>query len=377
MEEKMPTFNRFLIYMTAVLYFSVPCLTSEKIPPETIKKHLEYIRSLDKANPKESQNINKQMDQIWEDFNKDPGTVLPILNQELKNELLKKKPAQYFLLDIASFIAITDIKDYYETSLKALEKIDPQAEIIQYNFQQLFHLFRIFALKKEKRILPLIPAIFLKHNDNTIFIVQHSLKLNPVLICTFLYGPYGYEGETHLREFFKENKDCKLEVLDLLLWIGSKNSLNLVKEIFKTNRDYDTFARCISFFMQMGGKEGKEFLLSCNIENYDEKSKKYFKKVHPEISASSFEQHKSIFRDSPGKSKASPTELKEILCRMYNNYRIDQETNPLVILNSELPADFLITELIRIRSRMFHRLSDEVLYEIKMTNVLINALQYR
>ena len=122
----------------------------------------------------------------------------------------------------------------------------------------------------------------------------------------------------------------------------------------------------------MGGKEGKEFLLSCNIENYDEKLKKYFKEARPEISASSFEQHKSIFADSPGKPKASPTELKEILSRMYNNYGV-----ALVVLNSELPADFLIAELIKIRSRMFHRLSDEALHDIKMTNLLINALQYR
>ena len=228
----MLTFSKFLIYLTTVLYFSVPCLSSEKIPPKTIKKHLEYIRSLDKANPGESQNIDKQMDQIWQDFNKAPGTVLPILNQELKNELLKKKPAQYFLLDIASFIAVTDLKNYYETVLEVLKKIDPKAEIIQYNFQQLFRLFRIFAVKKEKRILPLIPAIFLKDNDNTIFILLHSLELNSVLTCAFLYGPYGYEGETYLREFFKENKDCKLVVLELLHWIGSKNSLNLVKEIF-------------------------------------------------------------------------------------------------------------------------------------------------
>jgi hypothetical protein len=368
---------RFSIIFLTLLFLLAPGISAENMPEETIKKHLDYIRSLDSFDPADSETIYSNLNRIWKDFKKIQRSVLPVLDQELKKELLEENPAQYFLLDIAYHIAVTDLENNYETVFKALKRINPQANIIRYNFQQLFRLFRFFARRQEKRILPLIPAVFFKDTDQKIFIPQHSLTLSPVLASAFLYGPYGPEGESHFLEFLTKNKECKLEALELLHWIGSSKSIGTVKDIFETNTDLDTFARCASFLIQMGGKKGKDILSSVQIENYDDKSKRYFEEVQSSLLSVSFKQYVSKFAGSSGDATLTGEEVKKRLAVMFKNYGVDRKINPLAILNSDLPAEYLISELIKIRSRMFHRLSDEGLSDIKVTNALINALQYR
>jgi hypothetical protein len=62
---------------------------------------------------------------------------------------------------------------------------------------------------------------------------------------------------------------------------------------------------------------------------------------------------------------------------MYENYGKDDKTSPEAIFNSGLPNDFLVSELTRIRGRMFYRVSDEALSDVVLTNAILNALRYR
>jgi hypothetical protein len=62
---------------------------------------------------------------------------------------------------------------------------------------------------------------------------------------------------------------------------------------------------------------------------------------------------------------------------MLQNFGKNDRTSPLAILNSGLATQMLIQNLIQIRSRTLHRLSDEALSEVERTNYLINALRYR
>ena len=62
---------------------------------------------------------------------------------------------------------------------------------------------------------------------------------------------------------------------------------------------------------------------------------------------------------------------------MYADYGKDNRLNPQALLDSRLGRDYLIGELIRIRSRMFSRVSDEALSDVELTNAVINTLRYR
>ncbi len=55
----------------------------------------------------------------------------------------------------------------------------------------------------------------------------------------------------------------------------------------------------------------------------------------------------------------------------------DDRTSPLSLLNSGLPAPYLLGELAKIRSQMLFRLSDEALSDVEATNALMNGLRYR
>jgi hypothetical protein len=62
---------------------------------------------------------------------------------------------------------------------------------------------------------------------------------------------------------------------------------------------------------------------------------------------------------------------------MIAHYGRDDRTNPVAILDSGLESDFLITQLLNVRSRTLYRLSDEALDDVAVTNALINGLRYR
>jgi hypothetical protein len=62
---------------------------------------------------------------------------------------------------------------------------------------------------------------------------------------------------------------------------------------------------------------------------------------------------------------------------MYKNYGKDEDAEPSAIFDSDLPKNFLISELQRIRSRMFYRLSDEALSDVEITNAILNTLYFK
>ena len=195
-------------------------------------------------------------------------------------------------------------------------------------------------------------------------------------MCVFLYGAYGEGAEDYLATLLQDN-EVRLRVMEILIWIGSSESIEEINKTMLQNRDYETFGRALAFMMQNGGLRGQEIMLSVNPTKFDDKTQEYYSKVKPSIESITFEMMKQRFSRFPGEKNLSAEELKNRLTKIYENYGKDIETNPMSLLNSELPTDFLIDELKRIRLRTFYRLSDEALSDVKLTNALINALQYR
>ena len=62
---------------------------------------------------------------------------------------------------------------------------------------------------------------------------------------------------------------------------------------------------------------------------------------------------------------------------MIANFGDDERTSPLAILDSGLPGKFMVPKLLQVRSRTLHRISDEALGGVRVTNAALNALYFR
>lgn len=346
---------------------------------QEVLHRLDMIRAIQVTSDSASlEQYNEQLDEVWTFFKNSKEEILPILANQLRIEQGKEKPNDFLLLDIGYFLYVEGDEDtlYKEEAREALFSLNPDDEVVAFNQQQLFYFVYKVAGDKDPRILGLIDRAFLYNRDRQIFVPQHSMSLDATLICVFLYGIYGQSSEDHLIPLL-DDPEVANHVIELLIWIGSSKSVAGVKKAMMAQRNYTTFSRGLAYMMQAGGPVGKEVMLGIDLQAFDIESQQYYKKVKESISGASYKLMKDRFVGIPGDLELPDDELKTRLLEMHKNFGKDDKTNPMAILNSNLPTEFLIGELQNIRSRMFFRLSNEALDDVKMTNILINTLQYR
>jgi len=344
-----------------------------------IKERLNLIRAIKVTDDSNLlKKYNQDLDASWKYFNENKKSVLPVLLKELKLELRKAAPNNFFLLDIGYFIFLEGANDkvYTKEAIRALYSLDPSSGIIKANFQQLFKFTHKVASQKDPKILEFIDKVFLANVDRSIFIPQHAMTLDPTLMCVFLYGVYGEGAESHIKLLINNPKYTN-RMIEILVWIGTNDSLAAVKNAMNKNPTYETFTRALTYMMLIGGQRGKETMLSLKHKKFDKKSQDYYKRVKDVIESQSFDKLKNRFPKPSSDVRLSNVDLKNRLTKMYDNYGRDQDTDPISIMSSTLPKKYLIEQLERIRYRMLHRISDEALSEVKMTNAIINTLSYR
>jgi len=196
------------------------------------------------------------------------------------------------------------------------------------------------------------------------------------LMCAFLYGVYGTDGERHLQSKLND-RDLAERVLEVLKWIGSPDSVSAVRASMTAQSDYDLFSRELTFMMVNGGPQGREAMLHLEPARLDAKSQQQYEKVKPAIEGQNYAQLRKKFDSFAGERKVDDEQLKERLAKMYESYGKDSRLNPQALLDSALPKELLITELMRIRTRMFMRVSNETLSDVELTNAVLNTLRYR
>jgi hypothetical protein len=128
--------------------------------------------------------------------------------------------------------------------------------------------------------------------------------------------------------------------------------------------------------IQSAGPRGKEAMLAIDPKNLDAKSKEYIAKIRPAIEKASLDSVRPMFVDFPGDATLSDQDVTARLATMEKNFAKDDHANATTILNSGLSADFLISQLIKIRRVTLHRLSDEALSDVEISDALINGLRY-
>jgi len=375
--------NKKLIYVISLaIALLLPLTGNAGVTEEEVLQKLDLIRSIKVVSDEEKiKYYNSELDKTWRYFKDNEIEVLPILKKQIEIEANKSNPNHFLLLDVGYFLMLSGGPDYVDTAKKVFYKIHHHESVVSANLKQLFEFSYRISATGDPDILPYLDSAFLSRKGDEIFIPQHAMRLGRGLMNVFLYGVYGPKSEEHLQALLQQNIKSNPElsrfIVELLIWIGTEKSIPQVMQLMETQRDYDTFARCLAYFMSIGGKAGQQIMLDIDVGKYDAKTRQYYENTKEALRKPSFEGYQKIFARMPGEQNLKNSVVKTRLEAMYENYGKDDETHPLAILNADLPKEYLIEQLVRIRSRMFHRLSDEALSDVKVTNALLNALRYK
>jgi len=360
------------------ILFLVPAVGYASTESE-VKQRLDLIRSVTlHADKNKVAEFNKSLDEAWTFFSKNKSSVLPILDRELKAELSKKQRSDLLLLDIGYFLyrSRKDNPAYGETATKSLLSLNYSSDIVLANYKELFEFTHFLAMDKDPRVLPVIEKAFLRRDGNTVFIPQHFLTLNSTLLSSFLYGVYGPESEKELQRLIAEPKLTN-KVIEVLIWVGSERSLPQVKKVLARRSDNQTFQRVLAYMMKVGGPDGRGYVLGLKESALEQGARESLRKIRPQVESYGYHSYEKMLASKDSNPTLSKKELDKRLAAMYRNFGKDNETEPMAVLNSRYSKKYLMEKLYAIRARCLHRLSDEALSDVKVTNVLLNALRYR
>ena len=365
-----------LFILVFVIVLSLPALAAEVSEKELVMR-INDLRGLKlPKDQSEIEKMNKRLDSTWKFFKDNKEKAIPILKKELEAQLLKKESDNYFLLDVGLFLFSEDEIASKDLALRALKKLDPSSEMIQADFRRIFNLTLGIASSHEKGILEVIDNVFLRA-ERKVIVPEHYLTLDPTLTCVYLYGIYGPDSEDYLVNKLEKEPVHVKRVLEILNWIGTERSFHSVRKIMISQPNYETFVRSIGYFLRLGGAEGRRIVLDMDMRRFDARSREYYEKIKLQAEEQTYQTFYKSFESLPGDKTLSDDVLKQRLRAMCESYGKENTTNPLAVLNSKAPIDDLIAELVKIRSRMFYRVSDEALYDVQVTNTLIDALLYK
>lgn len=325
--------------------------------------------------------INQRMDQAWKALLARKEQALPLVESELRKELQRSGPDHFFMLDTAWFLLRENTASGAALSQRVLEKLDPQDPTIRYNFEELVRFAHLLAQRGDPRVLPQLDRIFLG-NDRGLetFNPPHIVRLNATTILVFLYGVTGPDAERHLLTLLDDPRQAgaRLRVLEALIYLGSEQGTPAVARLMETTRDYDTFARCLTYLMTVGGPGGRDAVANLDTRNAPAKIRDYHASVLPAVREVSFARLSQSLKGFDGSDKHfSDAQLRQRMQLMYDNDGVDNETNPSNLVESGIPAVELLTQLKRIRARMLVRFDNHALDDVSVTGAIINVLQFK
>lgn len=377
----MRIFATFLGLAAASLLGSCAIIgTSAKAPASDAaaleKRALAYVEGLraikPATDPRSAEQYNRQLEEAWKFFVAKRKDVSLSLRRQLVLELKKTARNDFILLDLGYFLYIHGEPGDREVAKTALFALNPRAEIVRFNQQELFQFAHAVAAEGDDRVLPLIDAAFLRDRV-TIRIPEHGLTLDEIAVCVFLYGAYGRGAEAHLRRLLAD-KAVARKVLDILIWIGSPESNADARSALSAG-DPEIFVRAATFLMTVGGPQGRWLVLGVSPRDLDARSRESYVKIRRLAEETTFQELRKRFGDEPG--RMPDEELKKRIAAMNAGYGRDLRVSPAEILDPGLPREFLIAQLTRMRDVLLRRAAAETPADVRRTNALINALRYR
>jgi hypothetical protein len=345
-----------------------------------ILQHINLLRGIkptsDEARLAE---LNARMDSAWKFLEEHKTEAAPMVERELNAALANPLQDQFFVLDTGKLLLSLKGKQAQSLAVKALSEIDPNAEIIQYNFKELFDFTYQLAKLGSPEVLTQIDRIFLTNtNGLNFFSAPHSVKFDATDLCVFLYGVTELDAEAHLLSIADNTPAALLRILEVLSWLGSENCTKSVKRILDSSGDLGMFQRAVTVLLTVGGPAGREAVLRTEPSRLDTDSRSYFEKILSEVKLVSEKTLKETLKkvDHGPRKRLTDAQLKTRLKKMYENYGADDETSPTSIVTSSLPKEYVLKEMKRIRARSFYRLNNHALDDVQITNFIINTLQF-
>lgn len=319
--------------------------------------------------------INQRLDHAWKTIEASGPAAIPVVRAALVAETAKPgKPDYFFLFDASHLLATLDSQNQWDAISPALARIEPDDTTILANADPYFRLCYQLAQTGRPDALPaLLP--FLRVKKATVQLPQHDLPLNPTLICVFLFGSYGPAAEDTLLDHLESHPEERARILEILRWIGTAKSFGPVSKLYTPQQSYDMLLRAFSVLITLGGEPGRRFLLETPVATMDEKFRGYYAHVQSSLVIPGFEFNACQLQKLSHEDSTKPlsrTELDQLLAHMDANYGKEDVITAMTLLLSADASD--LPRLIHIRSRMFFRLSDEALDDVKEIGILINAL---
>jgi len=174
----------------------------------------------------------------------------------------------------------------------------------------------------------------------------------------------------------------------VLMWLGSPDSVAAVAPLLNDS-DPDVFARAATFMLRAGGPEGRAALERIDPRKFEGKQREFAFEMYSQARAMNFESLATQLFEAPQTPSSTanadsrkPRRMDEATTRaalagIYDNYGRYQNVQPADLVQSQMPKQELMNELLRIRERSYLRVSGEALTELDLTNTLINTLRYR
>jgi len=351
--------------LVAIALFTCLALNAGAAPVEDeVAQRAERLRGVD-----------SREDETWKFWSANKPQALPVLRRILGEELARSPKSDLVLLDVGYFLAREGSEADKALARRALFAMNPQSKIARANFDPMFKFAKLAAEARDPGVLAFADRAFLR-GEGQITVAQPAMRLDPTMVCVFIYGAYGAGAEAHLLAKLG-TRDVALRVLEILAWIGTSESVAPVIRALEKRGDLDFYSRAMSVLMMHGGPAGRDALVRLDAAKLEAPARKKHEEMLGQFKKLDYAFMRKSFAAIADSAKLADDEVRSRLKSMYENDGRDDKTSPLALLESGVPGSELIAELVRIRSRMFRRLSDEALSDVEVTNFLINALRYR
>jgi hypothetical protein len=349
--------------------------------PSEVRVALDLLRGVEATNGKQQlEAYNARFDRAWKIIEGQKPASLPIVRTELAAALAGQKYDQFFLLDCAFFLAEGDMEASRQQVYSALESIDPNAPVIRANAKELFQLTMDLGKSGQQleRYLAQADRLYLTNEDEiTFFSAPHFVRLRPDDILGMVYGVAGPAGGRHLCTLAAKPGPDQPRLLQLLDVSCSEEDVPQIAAVLEQATSYAVTSPAITALMLIGGPSGRDAVLAYNPAKADAETRAYVDRIRSAVAAIGSSYFEAKLSEVVGSNHLSDSHVQEALNLMEERDGEDETTAPVDIFRANLDTRKMLNQMLRIRARSFRRETNHVFEDLPVTNLLINALQFR
>jgi hypothetical protein len=343
--------------------------------PQLVGRALAKLKELGQATGAAiSDTHNQERDAVASQLLALGPVELETLARELEAELSLPQPSPLVLLEAGHVLFTKGTETQKRVAQRALFALDPNLPVVRGDVIGLFRFTHAIALAAPEGILRHLD----RHCASTEGTTQGENMSADTTQCVFLYGAVGPSAEAHVAARARDLPAERLRALEILSWIGTDASVEAVKAAVLAQPSGDVVKRATAFFMRVGGEKGRAALLSLPLENNLEPATREYL-VSSRERASKIDRQTLRAEIAAGFDAGEPVSDAQLcgqLQSFYDNFGHDRAVSPLTVLDSKLPRKFLVDQLVAIRRRMLQTPDENALDNVKMTNAILNVLQY-